>query len=242
MPNTAAEARGDPGTAGPAPVQVQTRYERFPASIKGAFVLRGADGNPHSVQFRWAGVHRVPDGGTTSLPVDDRLLDVAPARDLFVPFEAPVADLEPGWYAVHSGIQVDGSKTWQNRGRPFVIPWPRNDIRRGSIPVRRDLQVGRVSGRVDRVDLLPDAAVVSWRVLEGGDEEVTPQDVQARLLADGVPLDALPGDARVRLSEYADHGQLRTTSYPVAMGIRTLAVVLSDPSGDSSEPVELPLR
>src|SRR5206468_7130740 len=81
------------------PVQVVTRFERFPASIKGAFVLRGGDGNPHSVRFQWAAVARVPKGPTRSIPLEDRLIDVAPGRDLFVPFEAPATDLDPGWYA-----------------------------------------------------------------------------------------------------------------------------------------------
>src|SRR5438034_10410724 len=87
------------------PIRVQTRFERFPASIKGAFVMAGADGNPHAVKIERAEVVRVPDGPSKPVPVEERAMDVAPARDLFVPFEVGVTDLEPGWHRVVWGVR-----------------------------------------------------------------------------------------------------------------------------------------
>ena len=31
------------------PISVRARFERFPATVKGAFILRGEDANPHQV-------------------------------------------------------------------------------------------------------------------------------------------------------------------------------------------------
>src|SRR5262249_49577313 len=147
----------------PVPVRVQTRFDRFPTSVKGAFVLQGGDGNPHVVRFAQVTLSRVPKGVARPVTMEDRPFDVAPGRDLFVPFEAPVTDLDPGWYAVRSSLQVDAGRTWENRGRPFTIPWPRSDVRRASIPVGRDVEVGGVAVRLVRLDLLTDASVVTWR-------------------------------------------------------------------------------
>ena len=35
-------------------VSVRAAYERFPVSVKGAFLLRGADGLPHQVRIESA--------------------------------------------------------------------------------------------------------------------------------------------------------------------------------------------
>jgi hypothetical protein len=204
---------------------VVTRFERFPASIKGAFVLRGGDGNPHSVRFLSAVVARVPKGPTRSIPLEDRLIDVAPARDLFVPFEAPVTDLEPSWYAIASSIQVDGGRSWENRGRPFTMPWARNDVRRASMAVGQEVKVGSVPVWVDRVELTPDAAVVSWR-----------------LLGDGNTLETLPPEAKVRVPEPRSVAERRTITYPVLRGATSLSVVVTGPGGARSAPIDLPLR
>src|SRR5207247_10733978 len=82
------------------PIRVQTRFERFPASIKGAFVMAGADGNPHAVKIERAEVVRVPDGPSKPVPVEERARDVAPARGLFVRFQGGVPGFEPAWQPV----------------------------------------------------------------------------------------------------------------------------------------------
>jgi hypothetical protein len=232
-------ARGSEGH----PVDVQTRFERFPLAIKGAFVLRGADGNPHLVRFEWASVRRVPKGPAAEISMEDRQVDVAPARDLFVPFEVPVAELEPGWYAVSSGIRVDGGRTWETRGRPFSMPWPRNDVRRASVAVGKDVAVGAARVRVERVELTPDAAVVWWRVPEDDPNAArTAASIEARLLADGAPLEVLPPDTRIKVAEPRGPSEGRTITYPVFRRVSSLALVLTGPAGVKSESLPLSLR
>jgi len=66
---------------GPPAISVRTRFERFPATIKGAFVLQGADGDPHLVSVEGAVVARIPSGRTVEVPVEPAQIHVAPARD-----------------------------------------------------------------------------------------------------------------------------------------------------------------
>jgi len=107
--------------------------------------------------------------------------------------------------------------------------------------VRREVQVGSVPVWVDRVDLTPDAAVVSWRVLAEEPEGRTPP-VVARLIADGNTLESLPSDARVRVPEPRSGAERRTISYPVLRAATSLSVILTGPGGARSAPIELPLR
>ena len=90
------------------PVSVRARFERFPATVKGAFILRGEDADPHQVVFREANVVGLGLGVTKPMPMTSATLDVAPHRDVFVPFEMPVSELEPGWYTMTCDLEVDG--------------------------------------------------------------------------------------------------------------------------------------
>ena len=219
------------------PVSVQTRFERFPASIRGAFVMRGADGDPHSVQIEWARVARLPTGPVRPIPIEDRMLNVSPVRDLFVPFEVPVADLEPSWYELRSSVRVDAGKSWEFPSRAFTIPWPRPDVRRGVIQVEERLRAGRRSFVVKRVELGADRAVVAWMPEALGDVEA-----EAVLLADGAMLELLPARAAARLIEPRDQGSNRSVSYPVPRSCRSLAVTIVLSTGERSGPIALPLR
>jgi hypothetical protein len=64
--------------------------ERFPATIKGAFVLRSADPDPHAAKVLRAEVVRIPTGPTKPVPMTDTQVEVAPRRDLFLPFEVTI--------------------------------------------------------------------------------------------------------------------------------------------------------
>ena len=236
-----------------APISVQTRFERFPASVKGAFVMRGADGNPHVVRIEWANVDRMPEGSGKPAPVEDRILDVAPTRDLFVPFEIGVADLGPGWYAIESSVQVDGGRSYRFSGRAFTISWPRNDVRRGTVVLARPIRAGGAGFFLDRVELVGDASVVLWHEGAGpagthgsSNEPSGEQDealaAEAIILADGRALEVLPRDRGIRLYETRLPGERRTVSYPVPKAARSVSVVLKLAAGGSSEPVALSLR
>jgi hypothetical protein len=231
-------------TPGELPVLVQTRFERFPASIKGAFVLRGGDGDPHSVRFDWAHLARIPSGPTKPVALDDRMLDVAPLRDLFVPFEVAVSEMDPGWYVIESSVRVDGGRSYPYSGRPFTIPWPRSDIRKGTILVAKTVRVGDLAFDVERVELGWDSAAVLWQSHRGRQEpegQGAPEsDARAVLIADGAPLERLPDEAGSRLSEPRSQAGRRTVAYPMTRSARSLQLVMRLPSGDESEP--LPLR
>jgi hypothetical protein len=234
--------RGEPRRGADAPIRVQTRFERFPASLKGAFVLRGADGNPHAAQFEWGRVGRVPSGPAKPIPMEERQFDVAPVRDLFVPFEVGVSDLAPGWYRLEASVRVDGGRAWPFSSRSFAIPWPRGDVRRGSYPVGKRVRAGGSSFVVDRVELAGDSASVVWRTESHageGQEEGPPGD--AVLVADGGVLDLLPPEEGSRLFVSRASGERRTVSYPMPKSVRSAAVVVRLRSGDESEPVGLSL-
>jgi hypothetical protein len=233
--------RVGPRRGADAPIRVQTRFERFPASLKGAFVIRGADGNPHAAQFELGQVARVPSGPAKPIPVEDRQFDVAPTKDLFVPFEVGVSDLGPGWYRLEASVRVDGGRAWPFSSRSFAIPWPRGDVRRGSYPVAKRVRAGGYSFVVDRVELAGDSASVVWRTESqvGEEEEGPPGD--AILIADGAALELLPPEEGSRLFVSRASGERRTVSYPMPRAARAAAVVLRLRSGDESPPVGLTL-
>jgi hypothetical protein len=227
------------------PIAVQTRFERFPASVKGAFVMRGADGNPHAVRIQTARVARIPGGPGKEFPAEDRMLDVAPTRELFVPFEAPVTDLPAGWYVIESTIQIDGGRSLVFTSRPFVMSWPRNDVRRGTVSVGAWVTAGKRQIHIDRAELSGDSAAVVWWPDEARKTDL-PLPVaapgEALLIADGRPLDVLPAHVatRGRAGDPRARGEYRTISYPVPRGTRSLAVMIRIGEG-RSEPLAVQL-
>ena len=230
---------------GQLPVRLQTRFERFPASIKGAFVLRGGDGDPHAVSFDWARIARIPSGPTRPVGLEDRQLDVAPNRDLFVPFEVPVVEMQPSWYVVESSLRVDGGRSYGYAGRPFTIPWPRSDVRKGTIQLSKTLRAGDSSFHVERVELGWDSVAVLWQSKgpsKGGERgEGPPEGARAVLIADGATLEELPDQAGSKLSEPRSPEGRRSVSYPLMRSARSLRLVIRLPSGETSEPAELDL-
>ena len=82
------------------PISVRARFERFPETVKGAFIFRGEDANPHQVAVEGARVAGLGAGGSSPVPLSPVTLDVVPHRDVFVPFELPLSELEPGWYTL----------------------------------------------------------------------------------------------------------------------------------------------
>jgi hypothetical protein len=222
------------------PIRVQTRFERFPGAIKGAFVMSGADGNPHAVHIESADVVRVPGGPVKPVLLEDRPLNVAPSRDMFVPFEVPVMDLEPGWYRLVSAMKVDGGRVWTFEGRPFTIPWPRNDVRRGSLVVGAQVSAGGTQFEVERVELGSDAAVVVWRASGGAQGTAQPPEGIAALFADGVELAAVPPVRGSRAFDPRQPGERRSVSYPVPKATRSLEVVIRLASGKISSRTRVP--
>ena len=217
-------------------VLVQTRYDRFPATVKGAFVLRGGDANPHLVRVVRAGIDAVPEGAAKEIPMGHIDVDVAPGRDLFVPFEAGIADLDPGWYVIAAEMEVDGDAIERSAGRPFSVPWPRGEIRTGSVPVGESVRLGDASLRVDRAELKSDRVILVW----GQEEPAAAGGVEVRVevSADGRALAAVP---RAPGSE-PKPGEHRSVHYPAPYGATALEFVFVSGAGERSEPVRAPIR
>ena len=241
-------AAGSASAAGP--ISVQTRFERFPAAVKGAFVMRGADGNPHAVRVSSAKVARFPSGPAIPFTVDDRIVDANPIRDLFVPFEAPVLDLEPGWYVIESSVQVDGARSWIFASRPFSIPWPRSEVRRGSVNVGKAVRVADRRFSLERVEMTPNWSAVIWKPIRPSDEAAAGRigsaeasdvgGVDGVLIADDRELEILPENA-LGIPPLRSAVEQRTISYPVRRGSASLRTIMRLASGDESEPVPVPL-
>jgi hypothetical protein len=51
------------------PLSVRARFERLPATLKGAFILRGEDADPHQVEFLGASIVGVGTDARVPMPV-----------------------------------------------------------------------------------------------------------------------------------------------------------------------------
>jgi len=220
------------------PVDLTIRFDQFPATVKGAFVLRGADGNPHAAELATCSVQRIPQGPAKPIPVGDVHVNVAPGRDLFVPFEVGVADLDPGWYLIRSALRVDAGRTWTFGSRGFVMPWPREAVRRGVVRAGRTVRVGGLDVLLESVDMRPDCAVVTLgRPDPSGSADMPPMIVS--LTAGEATLDAVPAEARPFGPRPEPPGRWRFAFYPVPRGADRLTVLIR--SGDAARTVELSL-
>lgn len=210
------------------PLSVRARFERFPATVKGAFILRGEDANPHQVVFRGATLVGIGRGSSHPMPMASVTLDIAPHRDVFVPFEVPVGELDPGWYAMTCDLDVDGFERTYDGGRRFSVPWPRASVRRGQVKVDRRVDVGEVAVVVEQVDCAGDSVRVHLRV-------DPPSAVTVKLSADGDPIDVLD----VEIDEATGRG--RVTAYPVMRTHGTLRIALRGKGRGSEVAVDVEL-
>ena len=199
--------------SGRPPISIRAPFERFPATVKGAFVIRGEDANPHQVIVSAGRLVRLPGGPGRDLPLAAVTLDAPPHQDLFVPFEASIVDLDPGWYGFELELDVDGSKQSFPVDRRFSVPWPRGSVRTGTIRVDREVPVGGAVARVDRVQCTGDATAVRLQIRP-------PQPVGVELRADGEVL------AGIDLAMDEDTGEATATAYPLLRRHRRLRIEL----------------
>ena len=94
------------------PVSVGTVFERFPASVRGAVVARAQDREPH--QIRLLAVRVVQGHDPTKevhrAPVERTTIDVAPHREVLLPFDVPFTELGPGWFCVMADPAATNSR------------------------------------------------------------------------------------------------------------------------------------
>jgi hypothetical protein len=204
----------------PAPVSVRTRFERFPATVKGAFVIRGEDSDPHQVVVRAGHVVRLPASPARPLPLNSVTVDVPPHRDVFVPFELATSDLDPGWYAFEIELDVDGSPRRMAGDRRFAIAWPRGSVRTGTVKVERAAKLGKSKVTVDRLQLAVDATTIRFSV-------DPPEPVAVRLDAGRSKVDVLA----VEVDQQT--GDATAIAYPLRRSDRTLRIEFQQGRGRS---------
>jgi hypothetical protein len=146
------------------PVSVDTVFDRFPASVRGAVVVRGLDREPHQIRLVAAEVVPAHDlaRGVHPVAAERATVDVAPHREVLIPFDVPFAGLEPGWYCVVAEVEVDGRARLrgpEDGGKRFVVPWPSAEVRRADL--RPNLEIG--GAVIDRIELKTDRTAVRWR-------------------------------------------------------------------------------
>ncbi len=203
-------------------VSIRAHFERFPATVKGAFVLRGADRDPHQVVIREARVSAASGAPAGALDLRGVTFDVAPGRDFFVPFEFPVVELVPGWYGLEADVEIDGSPEAVRPGRRFTVAWPRGSARRGTIPIGTTTALeGGPKVSLEQLDCATDSVRLQFSAEEA---------VNMLLVADG---DRLP-----TLDEAFDPqtGKGRLTAYPLLKVHGTLRIEVRRPGRTRSEP------
>lgn len=206
------------------PISLEAVFERFPASVRGALVVRGADPDPHQIQISEVSVIEAHGSGRSirPVPLGPVTADVPPRGEVLVPFDIPFAGLDPGWYAVSAEVEVDGQRRIRGPAqgeRRFVVPWPGGTVRRGKIEagVRVDV-AGQRAAEVEQVDCRADRAVVRWRAIGGRD----PGDL--RVLAAGRRLPHLG-------SSEGPEDERSTVVFPILRRYRQLAFELVRPRG-----------
>jgi hypothetical protein len=192
-------------------VSVRARFERFPATVKGAFIIRGEDRDPHQVVLQEARAASVDGRAVRPIPMQSTTLDIVPKQDVFVPFELNVSDLEPGWYDLVCDLQVDGVPGIYPGGRRFAVAWPRASVRRGQVKVGGEVRLGEVRVRVEQLDCGGDSIKLHLSVSP-------PEPLSVKLTADGAPLEVLDVD----LDEATGRGKV--TAYPLLKTQRGLRV------------------
>lgn len=194
-------------------VSLRAAYERFPTSIKGAFVLRGADGMPHQVRLAAARAADCGGGGRASIPIEPAIIEVAPTMDTFVPFELSTMELGAGWYQLECDVVVDGDAATVRPGNRFVVAWPRSAVRRGTV------QVG--SSGVGAVECAGDSIRIGY-------EADRPPHVKLSVDGSSHPVLEVEHDPAT--------GSGRIVAYPVLRQHRLLVIELRD-----ADPIEVPL-
>jgi hypothetical protein len=197
------------------PVGVDTVFEHFPASVRGAIVIRGEDPEPHQIRLERTSVIDPRGRAVHDIPLTETVVDISPRGEILVPFDIPFATLEPGWYGVSAGVLVDGQSRVRGpeAGKRFLVPWPGDQVRRGPVEAGLALGAGRTVGRVE---CRSDRATVRWHAPAGDRGEL-------RVVAEGERLPELSGTPDPNLEDRA------TVVYPVLKRHRKLTFELHAP-------------
>ena len=200
-------------------VSIRAKFERFPAAIKGALLVRGADGQPHQIRLEAARAAELGGGAPHPVGIEPVVLEAAPTQDTFVPFEISTMEMAAGWYRLECDVIVDGEPGVVHPGEPFVMPWPRSAVRRGSVTI--GAKVATVA--LETLECLGDTIRLSF----ASDEEPT----ELSLSVDGRPHPIL------EMAFDPESGRGGLIGYPVLRGDEQLSIELP---GDPPVTVALP--
>ncbi len=203
-------------------IAIRAHYERFPATIKGSFVLRGVGRDPHQVVIEQARVIELTGAGSHAIGVEPVTLEVAPRLDLFVPFEFSVAELDAGWYQLECDVLTDGVPGVVQPGDRFPVAWPRATVRRGSIAVGTAVETADGAVTIEQVDCGGDSIKIAF---------IATAAPAVKLSSDGVGHQVLD----VEFDEGSGRG--RVIAYPLLKTASVLTVALRG----AADPVEVPL-
>ena len=208
------------------PITVDAVFERFPASVRGAVVIRGVDPDPHQIRMEHASAADPRGKGVRDVVIEETVVDLAPRGEILVPFDIPFAGLEPGWYQVWAEILVDGQRRVRgpDRGKRFLVPWPADQVRKG--PVEAGLELGG-GVAIRRLECRPDRATVRWHA--PSDEEA-----ELRVIAGG---ERLPELGATVDEASGDRG---TVVYPILKQYRSLRFELQRPGRSRTGTIDLP--
>jgi hypothetical protein len=197
-------------------VSIRAHFERFPATVKGAFVLRAAARDPHQVQILSARVVELSGRDSRPIDLEPVTLDVAPRLDLFVPFEFAITDLGPGWYGLECRVTIDGVAEVVMPGKRFPVAWPRATVRRGTVVVDKAIETKGAKVQLDQIDCSGDSIKFAYSATEA---------VAIKLSADGAAITVIQDDFD------ALAGQGRVTAYPLLKTQEKLTIEVRGGSG-----------
>ena len=183
--------------------------------------MRGADGNPHQVRLDEARAVELAGHGSVPMGVQPATLEVAPNRDLFVPFEFPVTELASGWYAIECEVAIDAVPETVRPGARFAVPWPRGSTRRDQVRIGKSVVVDGGKVRLDQLECRSDSVELRY---EGTETSML-------FAADGVRLPVLD------TSFDAETGSGSVTAYPLLKTHRVLTIAVKG----AGDPIEVPL-
>jgi hypothetical protein len=181
--------------------------------------MRGADGNPHQIRLDDARAVELSGHGSVSMGVQPSTLEVAPNRDLFVPFEFPIAELASGWYGVECQVAIDGSPGMVRPDARFVVPWSRGATRRDQVVIGKSVPVGGEKVRLDQLVCHVDTSELRY---EGTEATIT-------LATDGTRVPTL------ETTFDAETGSGSVTAYPLLKVDHVLTISIKG----AADPIEV---
>jgi hypothetical protein len=207
------------------PVSVDTVFDRFPASVRGAVVARGLDREPHQIRLLAVRVVQAHDPSREihRAGVEETTIDVAPHKEVVIPFDVPFTELGPGWFCVTAQVEVDGSlriEGPEGGGKRFGVPWPLDEVRK--VDVKPNLKIGGAT--VVRIRSTEHSTEVRWHPGKTIDAELKVSAGRNRL-----PVVDTSADIR--------SGTRVSVAHPLPKGAKEVTLDLTGPGREKSSAV-----